>query len=227
MMQCAATNETAARLGVDCLLAGANAFNLLLPLRSYVGWLEIALTSARRMQRQGAIYALLSNLGVTQKHAGDFGHAVTYHLEALSIGYNIGDTRAVANALGNLANTYFEMGEKRRAIGCYKRCLALFRNMGNQRRIWQVLDNLGASYFHVDEPRRAVEYHQQALTLARESGDRMTEANALTNLGNAYGALPVRSSFSGFRKFQCVEFRSLMRYHRFMGKLTADLPPRY
>src|SRR4030095_12490723 len=39
--------------------------------------------------------------------------------------------------------------------------------------------------------------------------------------------LTVRSFFSGFRKFQCVEFWSLMRSHRFMGKLTADLSPRY
>src|SRR4029450_5723328 len=38
--------------------------------------------------------------------------------------------------------------------------------------------------------------------------------------------LTFRLFFSGFRKFQWVEFWSLMRSHRFMGKLTADLSRR-
>jgi len=187
--QANAADVDVTRLGMTYPDAGVYVLYLRQHPREWIGWLEIALDAARRLQDREGEGVALGNLGTAYKNLGETRRAIQFHEQYLAIARGLGDRRGEGVALGNLGLAYAALGETRRAIQFYEERLTIAREIGDHRGEGAVLGNLGLAYAALGETRRAIEFYEQRLCMAREIGDRGGEGNVLGNLGNAYATL--------------------------------------
>ena len=94
----------------------------------------------------------------------------------------LGDKRAIAEALNDLAMTVAERRDYDRSAALHEESLTLFRELGERRGIAVALTNLGRVLNDRAEYARATALHEEALTLFRELGDTANIAYVLENL---------------------------------------------
>jgi tetratricopeptide (TPR) repeat protein len=184
-----ANDEMMARMCSAYPDAGAYVLNLRLHPREQIGWLEQALSAARKTNERHSEGSTLGNLGIAYKNLGETRRAIEVYEQGLEIMREIGDRRGEGNTLINLGIAYTILGETRRAVEFHEQALKVMQEIGDRRGEGNALGNLGNAYADLGETRRAVEFHEQRLAIAREIGDRRGEGNALVNLGNAYADL--------------------------------------
>jgi len=184
-----AADAEVTRLGMTYPDAGVFVLSLRQHSREWIGWLEIALTAARRLHDRAGEGNALGNLGIAYKNLGETRRAIQFYEQQLVIVREIGDRCGEGNALGNLGNAYKDIGDTRRAIQFHEQALPTLREVGNRRGEGAVLGNLGIAYRNLGETRRAIQFYEQDLAIAREIGDRRGEGAVLGNLGNAYADL--------------------------------------
>ncbi len=157
--------------------------------RDYIGWLNAALSAARRVKDREAEGAHLSNLGGAYHKLGDARQAITYYGKQLTIVREIGDRHGEGADLGNLGNAYADLGDARQAITYYEQQLTIAREIGNRRGEGDARGNLGNAYCRLGNVGRAIAFYVHTLFIDREIGDRRGEGKVLGNLGNAYHQL--------------------------------------
>jgi len=187
--QADATDIDVARLGLTYFDAGAYVLDLRQHSGERIGWLEISLAAARRLQHRASEGSTLSNLGTAYVHLGEPRRAIHFYEQALLIDREIGDRRGEANDLGNLGNAFADLGEISRAIQFYEQALLIHREIGDRRDEANDLGNLGLAYANLGEIRSAIQFFEQQSAIVRDIGDRRGEGNALGNLGSTYFAL--------------------------------------
>ncbi|KAG5896344.1 hypothetical protein JTB14_005824 [Gonioctena quinquepunctata] len=150
--------------------------------------------------------AIYSQLGNAYFYLGDYGKAMQYHNNDLTIARIMGDKLGEAKASGNLGNTLKVMGRFDEAVVCCKRHLELSRELGDKMSEGRALYNLG-NVFHAKgkhigrvghkDPgefsedvkgclQQAVTYYEENLTLMQDLGDIAAQGRACGNLGNTY-----------------------------------------
>lgn len=182
-------DEEIAWLGLTYPDAGPYVLHLRLHAREFIRWLEIAVSSARRLTHREGEGIALSNLGNAYRNVGETELAIQFFEEALIIARERDDLKNEGITLNNLGIVYVDRGETQRAIEYFEQRLTIARKVGDRRGEGKVLGNLGVAHYDLNEVERALEFFQQALVIARELGDRRVEGNALGNLGMTYTAL--------------------------------------
>jgi tetratricopeptide (TPR) repeat protein len=157
--------------------------------RDCISWLELALSTARRLKQRGWEGGALGNLGLAYKKLGEYRRSIEHHEQHLQITREIGDRRGEGQALGHLGIVYDCLGEYRRAIEHHEQDLKIAREIGDRRGEGTALGNVGLAYHSLGDYRRAIEHHEQHLQITREIGDRGGEGAALGSLGLAYHSL--------------------------------------
>nr|XP_023014915.1 G-protein-signaling modulator 2 isoform X2 [Leptinotarsa decemlineata] len=150
--------------------------------------------------------AIYSQLGNAYFYLGDYGKAMQYHNNDLTLARIMGDKLGEAKSSGNLGNTLKVMGRFDEAVVCCKRHLELSRELGDKLSEGRALYNLG-NVFHAKgkhigrvgqkDPgefsedvkgclQQAVTYYEENLTLMQDLGDIAAQGRACGNLGNTY-----------------------------------------
>jgi len=180
-----ADNEMA-QLGMTYPDAGVHILELRQHVHNRIGWLEIALAAARRLNHREGEVSILGNLGNAYADLGETQLAIQFFEQALPIAQELSIRRAEGGLLGNLGTAYADLREFERAIQFFEQALLIARETGNRRGEGVVLSGLGLAYADLGETERAIQIHERRLTIARELGDRRGEGSALGNLGNSY-----------------------------------------
>jgi tetratricopeptide (TPR) repeat protein len=175
-------NREAARLCSYYPGRGPYVLNLRHHPLDQICWLAAALAAARQLQDREAEGVHLGNLGTAYCGLGEYGRAIEFHEEDLTVARELADRRSEGNALGNLGADYNSLGEHRRAISFHEKHLTVAREIGDRRGEGHALGNLGNAYHSLGEHNRAIEYYEQRLVITREIGDRQGEGSALWNM---------------------------------------------
>jgi tetratricopeptide (TPR) repeat protein len=184
-----ADDETMAGLCLAYPGVGAYVLDLRLHPREQIGWLEGALSAARKTNHRRAEGGALGNLGLAYAALGETQRAIDFYKQQLVIEREISDRGAEGNALGNLGVAYAALGETRRGIEFQEQALEIDREIGDRRGEGADLGNLGNAYANLGEMRRAVEFYEQQLVISGEIGDRRAEGRGLWNMSLAHDAL--------------------------------------
>ena len=182
-------DDQAAELGMAFPNAGAFIFNLRQHPSERIRWLELAVSSARRLKQRGSEGIALGNLGIAYSDLGETRQAIKFYEQALLILRDMGNRKGEGGVLGNLGLAYANLGDTGKAVEFQEQRLEIAREMGDRRGEGNALGNLGLAYADLGETTRAIEFYEQALLIDREIGDRRGEGNALGNLGRAYAEL--------------------------------------
>ncbi|HEV7906039.1 MAG TPA: tetratricopeptide repeat protein [Pyrinomonadaceae bacterium] len=178
----AGDNNAAAQLCSRYPNAGAYLLQLRQQPREWIGWLEIAIPSARKLKDQISEQNILCNLGVAYYAVDEYRHAIEFFEQALAIARDVKDRHAEGISLGNIGTAYRELNEPRLAIEYQEQILDIAQDLGDKRMEEPALLNLGISYSDLGETRPAMEYYEQALTIAREIGDLRCESLTLRHM---------------------------------------------
>ncbi|HET6979280.1 MAG TPA: tetratricopeptide repeat protein [Pyrinomonadaceae bacterium] len=173
-------------LGMHYPHAGANVLDLRQHSRERIGWLEIALATARRLKNREAEGATLGNLGIAYKNLGEIRRAIRLYEQELLIHRENRNHGGEGNALCSLGLAYTNLDEPHRAIEFFEQALHILRGIGDRRGESAVVGNLGIAYADLGETSRAIQLLEQALLIHREIGDRRGEGSVLGSLGIAY-----------------------------------------
>jgi len=179
----AAEDNVAAALSVRYPSFGIRCLELRLPPRERIRWLEIAISSARKLKDRLAEAQHLGNLGIAFKNLGEYQHAIKCYEQSLSITREIGERGMEANLLGNLGTACRNLGDFARAIVYQEQRLQIIAELGDRRGEGSTLGNIGSIYGSRHQWSKAVEYYEKALKIARETDDRRAQISTLCNLG--------------------------------------------
>jgi signal transduction histidine kinase len=153
---------------------------------------------ARELARAGApgagVYVKglaesLRSLGWRSMRLSDYGVALSYLLEALSL---VRDTEHVdvrATVLHGVSLAYLYMGYYGTALEHMLEALSLCRDVGDSGSEAGMLDDLGRLHLYMSEPQKALTYLRRSLQLAQEADLRKLQADALVNSCKAYREL--------------------------------------
>lgn len=182
-------NDAATKLCCRYPLAGSYLLGLRQHPREQIGWLEKAISSARKLNDRVSKQVLLVNLGIAHAVTGEHGHAIKIFEQALAIARDIKDRGAEGLPLANIGNAYRLLGEPRLAIEYHEQYLAIVQELRDKRGEGMALGNLGNVYDDLGETHRAIEFYEQALAIAREVGDLYSESLSHWNMSLALNKL--------------------------------------
>ena len=129
---------------------------------------------------------LLYNKGEVYRLQGDFGKALEYYQQSLSLYEEVGNVRGIAAALNMHGGIFWECGDLHQALDYFQRSLTLREKIGNKREIGKSLNNIGAAYYHLGELDTALEYYQRSLKLDEEIDNKYGITFVSNNLGEVY-----------------------------------------
>ncbi len=149
--------------------------------------LEGGITTARKLELEGAIAILLNNIGSVYEAWGQYDKAIQHSQQALDIeralpGYEF----HTASSLNNIGKVYKAWGRYDEAIRHYQQALDIARKLGREADIATFLSNIGAVYQAWGQYDKAVQHFQQALDTARKLGREAETAILLGNIGFVY-----------------------------------------
>jgi tetratricopeptide (TPR) repeat protein len=144
---------------------------------------QSGLAAARQAGDQlGEAYPL-AELGLLQRHAGDYPAAAASLARALALCAEGGGLPGQGYVLTQLGSVHVLTGDYPAAAASLHRALALARSAGDRFVESEALDNLGTLQQLTGEYPAAAASHQQALALARDRGDLLGQAWTLNGLG--------------------------------------------
>ncbi len=129
---------------------------------------------------------LLYNKGEVYRLQGDFGKALEYYQQSLSLYEEVGNVSGIAAALNMHGGIFWESGDLHQALNYFQRSLTLREKIGNKREIGKSLNNIGAAYYHLGELDTALEYYQRSLKLDEEIDNKYGITFVSNNLGEVY-----------------------------------------
>jgi len=150
--------------------------------REQIGWLEKAISSARRLKNRVGEQNILINLGAAYYEIGELRRAINFFEQGLAIARDIKDRSAEGKVLGNIGTAYLDLDELRLAIDYQEQSLTIAQELSDKRGEGIALTNLGTAYYSLGERHRAIKCLEQSLTIAREIGDLLNESSNLWNM---------------------------------------------
>ena len=125
---------------------------------------------------------ILSNVGASYAHVGEFRRALDYHYRALEMRRAKNDLAGQALTLSNIGNCYYALGEKRKAIIYYNDALELMPHVKNDYYTATTLNHIGSLYRKLGGYQEALNYLNRALALRRTVGDQIGVAASLYHI---------------------------------------------
>lgn len=180
------TDDEAARLCIDYLVAGEPWLNFRFTAEEHVDWACTAVRAARRLDDASAEAHSLSRLAVAYQSAARLGEAKDCHEVAIKKFRELGDTRGEGRATADLG-TYFKVtGDPVSAERCYKKQIAITQKFGDRRNEAAARGNLGLIYRDWGKYDEAIREISTAAKIFKRINDRREEAGAWANLGTVY-----------------------------------------
>ncbi|MBE9032068.1 CHAT domain-containing protein [filamentous cyanobacterium LEGE 11480] len=130
----------------------------------------------------------LSNIGIAQKHLGQYRQALQAHKTAGKIFHRLVDRRSLGQVLLNLGNAYAALGDYEKAEIAYQQSLKIARQYQNRASETLLLSNLGGLYATLGENRKAITFLRNSLNLQQQSQIVAGQAGTLLNLGSVHHA---------------------------------------
>jgi tetratricopeptide (TPR) repeat protein len=161
----AENNEEAARLCIGYPDWGYLILSLRQHPRERIEWLQIELTSARRLKNRGSEGAALGNLGIAYSNLGDNRQAIDLYEQRLVIAREIGDRRGEGAALGNLGLAYMNLGDYRKAIDLYEQQLVIAREIGFRLGEGNAIYNKALALDQLGQRKEAMDHAEAALRI--------------------------------------------------------------
>ena len=115
--------------------------------------------------------------------------AIEFHLQALSIGKEVGDKNKEGKAYANLGSGYLFLGDLKVAVELNRQALGIAKDVGDKDTERVACNNLALACHSLGDLTRAIEFHKQALNIAKEVGNKGSEGVSYANLGIAYHSL--------------------------------------
>jgi len=178
------TSEDSAtvRRWADSLVADGNAIRSARPERSRA-YLRLGLRVHRSVSDNGAVGAILGDIGVTYFFESHYEKAITRFREALQVSRQTGNTVEVAANLNNIGLIHRIQGRYEQALARYQASLTVERELGNRRGVASSLNNIGSVHLSRARYDEALEHYRKALAMQRELGYKSGIADILNNIG--------------------------------------------
>lgn len=141
-----------------------------------------ALERARQLGRTDYAARCLNGLGLVHFQLDNYGTAMGFQLENLSLTQATGDRVGQLRALVNIGLLHDRLGELEQGMRYHRRALALARELGTAAFLSNCLLNIGDNHCAADRIEAAFASYRQALEHARRQGNRMLEGKVLASL---------------------------------------------
>lgn len=128
----------------------------------------------------------LTNLGMAQRGAGQYGEAIASYTQAIAIMAEMGDPVNEAVTRMNLGNVYWATGQPQTALEHYLLAEPILRRTDDQLRLARVNTTIGIVSTQLGRWEQAHAALATAIDLNRLVGDPRSIANALDALGELY-----------------------------------------
>ncbi len=149
-----------------------------------------ALRTQREIGDMREISNSLNNLGfVYSTDLADYGGALAYHLEALTIREGVADRWMIALSLNNIGIVYSRLRQYDRALEYFQRALVIRRELEVLPSVAATLSNIGDVHMDLGEFKEALGYQRQALAIREKVGDPLATSLSHRNIGMAQLAL--------------------------------------
>ncbi len=139
---------------------------------------------------------MLNNLGLIAQRTGDFGEAIPYMLQSISLKEKINDTLGVGVSKNNLGVLYREIGDYYNALKYGLQALAIYTDLNDTAGLASVNNNIGLVYMSIWEAGEAewqekgldtaIYYYRESQTYNKAIGNLRGLSLNLTNLGWVY-----------------------------------------
>lgn len=165
-----------------------------------------ALELAKQERAEDLETEALHYLGVTHEAQGNYKEALTYELQALSLGKKIGDSLKIANTLNNLGIINDEMGDYPKALAYYFEARKIYESLQEKSKVAMVLTNIGIVLKAQKEYKNVVANYREALVIYQRLGNKFGEASCHANLGSVYLFIPDYDSALHYSLLASAEF---------------------
>lgn len=127
-----------------------------------------ARTLAETLEYSAGLELALENLGWIYYRRGIYSDAFEISHRALRIGYETGDSAAIARCLNNVAAINYERAEYKDAIKRFSNAYLISSKLGDIHTAVRSLNNIALSHFSLQNPDTASYYAYQALDKSQE-----------------------------------------------------------
>ncbi len=128
----------------------------------------------------------LTLLGAIHRSTGDFALALESHLQALTLGEENQDARAIARAKNNIGLVCWNLDEHVRASEYLFSIIDFYREQGEDQALATVLSNLGLILIELGEVERAQQVLEEGLAIHERLDEPRGRAKLLSNLAFAH-----------------------------------------
>jgi tetratricopeptide (TPR) repeat protein len=136
--------------------------------------------------RTAARFKALTGAGGLAYWQNDYAATERYYSEALEIARDLGDQRAVAQALYNLSYTDRIAGNEEAGFAKLRQALEVARSIGDRQLTADCLGLIGNHELREGAPQEGLAMVEEALDIYRELGNRFAVADSLSGIGSAY-----------------------------------------
>jgi signal transduction histidine kinase/Tfp pilus assembly protein PilF len=124
--------------------------------------------------------------GLHHIQLSEFKEGLDAFLQEEKIRRQLGDERALANAIHNIANAYHYLNNLQKAMMLYLEAVQKFETMRDYGRLRSVYNNIGWLHFKIGNYAESLDYYLKCQKIAEESGDKADVAQALNAIGTVY-----------------------------------------
>ncbi|MGH2692992.1 MAG: ATP-binding protein [Actinomycetota bacterium] len=133
-----------------------------------------------------ARFKALTGAGGLAYWQNDYAATERFYTEALNVARELGDERAIAEALHNLSYTDRIAGREEAGFAKLREVLEIARSIGDRQLTADSLQLLGNHALREGEPQEGLAMVEEALDIYRELGNRFAVADSLSGIGSAY-----------------------------------------
>lgn len=184
--QASATDNSVAELATYYPIVCQPFFSLRLHSEESLGWLNTALTLARKSGTDLYVSTILNQIGLELRRIGRHREALAHFQESLSTAAALDNVEIEAIISGNLGHELLFLGETEKAHPILSQALSKSQQCGDHHGETVALAGLERLYFDRQDFPRAIDFAQKWLATSQISGQRQSEGEALGNMGVTY-----------------------------------------
>ena len=128
----------------------------------------------------------LHNIGYTYRKRNEYGKALEYYEQGLTIFCEIGLKDLTGDVLNNISEIYRIQGQYELALEQHQQILSIRQEVGDRRGESTTLNNIGMLYYAQKDYKQALHYYEQSLSIVQEVGYKVVEGVALNNIAKIY-----------------------------------------
>jgi tetratricopeptide (TPR) repeat protein len=151
-----------------------------------ISHLQNALNLATHLENQQEQWSLLTEIGATYHHSGNYTEALRLFQQAWSLAETMDVSPKNLASTRNLAITYRNLSDFEQATVFRKEQLRFAKKQNNNWNTGEALGSLGDYAFDQKRYRKAIEYYGQTLPIAQEFQNINWQSRLLTAIGDGY-----------------------------------------